>query len=64
MSRRLISPYNVSTDTLPKWVETKDEGYEIGNAKIPDLVYVDDQSLVTILIEGIQRPLDLVAAWF
>ena len=51
--------YNVSTDTLPKWIESTDEGYEIGNAKVPDLVYVNDQSLVTVFVEA----LDIVTAW-
>ena len=55
--------YNVSTDTLPKWIESTDEGYEIGNAKVPDLVCVDDQSLVTVSVEAMQRLLDIVTAW-
>ena len=58
-----LPTYNVSTDSLPKWVEDSGEGYQIGYAKIPDLVYVDDKALVTMLIEAMQRLLDLVGAW-
>ena len=58
-----LPTYNVTTDSLPKWIEDQDEGYEIGNAIIPDLVYVDDQALITILVEAMQRLLDMVGAW-
>ena len=32
-------------------------------ARIPDLVYIDDKALVTMLIEAMQRLLDPVGAW-
>ena len=58
-----LPTYNVSTDSLPKWVEDSGEGYQIGNTKVPDLVYVDDKALVTMLVEAMQRLLYLVSAW-
>ena len=48
---------------MPKWIETLDEGYQIGTAKIPDLLYVDDNALVTAFVEAMQRILDMVGAW-
>ena len=58
-----LPTYNVSTDSLPKWVEESGEGYQIGTARIPDLLYVDDNALVTMLIEAMQRLLNIVGAW-
>ena len=58
-----LPTYNVSTDSLPKWVEESREGYQIGTAHIPDLVYVNDNALVTMLIEAMQRLLNIVGAW-
>ena len=31
-----LPTYNLSTDSMPKWIETLNEGYEIGNAKLPN----------------------------
>ena len=58
-----LPTYNVSADSLSKWIEESDEGYQIGTIKIPDLVYVDDKALVTMLVEAMQRLLDMVSAW-
>ena len=49
-----LPTYRVSTDSLPKWIEDSDEGYQIGTVKIPDLVYVDDKAPVTMLVEAMQ----------
>ena len=58
-----LPTYNVSADSLSKWIAEADEGYQIGTIKIPDLVYVDDKALITILVDAMQRLLDMVGAW-
>ena len=40
-----------------------DEGYQIGAVKVPNQRYVDDNALVTMAIEAMQRLLDIVKAW-
>ena len=46
--------YNFSTNTLPKWIEATGEGYQIGDATISDIVYVNDMSFVMMLVVAMQ----------
>ena len=58
-----LPTYNVSADSLSKWIAEADEGYQTGTIKIPDLVYVDDKALITMLVDAMQRLSDMVGAW-
>ena len=59
----LLRYINVSTVSLPKWLEVPNEGYQIGTARIPDLVYVDDLAPVMMVVEAMQWLLNMACAW-